>query len=493
MTPFIFIVVSLLGSGVVYLFKNEKYIRISALVSAILFAVTTLATILPIFFNTPIVWSFGWWYLDRFAALLATLVVAIYVGAILASYRYIKEEYHEKVLSLAQVRLYFSLIHLFALFMIVALLANNIILLWIAIECTTLSTTFLVGLYKKDASIEAAWKYILLCSTGISLGLVGVLLMSYSARVAGIAHGSEIFMLDFLRTHAASLSPEIIRISFVFLFIGVGTKVGLVPMHSWLPDAHSKAPSPVSAMFSGILLNVALFAIIRFKFIADTALHSTHFTNTFFLIFGLFSLILPAFILLVQRNYKRMLAYSSIEHMGLLVFAFSLGPIGMMASIIHMIGHSLTKSMLFLGAGEILLRYKSTKVDNIDGAYKKIPYTSGLFLLGILSIIALPPSLLFVSEYSMFAAAFTLHPVWALLALVALSIIAFGMLRLTLTLLFSRIKDTETYTREKWNITHTVMTVEVVLLVALTVVFTTTPGIDFIQSIVRDIGFISLQ
>lgn len=467
-----------------FFFKEERHIRLAAVVGAIVGGAFLLNVSVPILLSGT-VWSDTWWLMDSFSALMVSLIIFVYISALLVSYRYIGHEYQEGILSLFQVRTYFSLIHIFVLSMLVAVMTNNSILIWIALESTTLSSTFLVGLYKKRTSIEAAWKYIILCSTGITLGLIGILLVNYAAHLTSLEN--NIFTLTFLEENATGLSPEIIKWAFVFLFVGFGTKVGLVPMHTWLPDAHSKAPSPISALFSGVLLNVALAVIIRFKHITDGVLGGSEWTNNFFLVFGLMSVVLPALALLIQNNYKRMLAYSSIEHMGLISLAIALPPLGLVAAVIHMIGHTLTKSMLFFGAGEFLLRWKTTKIEKVKNLMKQTPYSGTLFLLGILAIIATPISVLFASEYLLFAQMFLQHWVVAIITLLALSLIAFAMLRLTFSLLYGRNDNEEKIEREKWNITHTIMTIQLALVFGLMFALTSPAGLDFINTIVNRI------
>jgi len=199
----------------------------------------------------------------------------------------------------------------------------------------------------------------------------------------------------------------------------------------------------------------------------------------------------PALMMLVQNNYKRMLAYSSVEHMGLINFALALSPLGALASVIHMIGHTLTKSMLFFGAGEILINYKTTQTQQVKGLLKKAPYTAVLFMLGILAIVALPPSILFVSEYTIFTAAFALHPVLALCVFLALSVIAYAMLRSTVDMLFASAENESEIKKEKWNVTHWVMTLQLVLIVGLTFFFSSSNGFAFIDSIAKNTIYIS--
>jgi len=201
------------------------------------------------------------------------------------------------------------------------------------------------------------------------------------------------------------------QIAFVFILIGYGTKVGLVPMHAWLPDAHSRAPAPISALLSGVLLNAALFSILRYKTLVDITLSNSHWSGQLLLFFGALSCVVPAAFILVQTDYKRLLAYSSIEHMGLTAFLFGLGPVGTFAALIHMIGHALSKSMLFFAAGNIYLAFKSTKFEKVGEVMRVLPYTGAIFLAGVLALLAVPPSPLFLSEYRLFAGAISSHPV----------------------------------------------------------------------------------
>ena len=485
MTPIITIFIILAATGFAIFLKDEKQIRLSTVMLSVAASFTVFAITLPILFGSSNAWSDNVWLVDNFSALMAGLVGFVYAAAAMVSTRYIGHELEEKIISLEDFKLYFSLFHIFALCMLVTVLANNTLLLWMALEGTTLSSTFLVGLYRKKTSVEAAWKYIIICSTGISLGLLGILLFGYASSIGGVG-GGDIFTLNILAQNAHLLSPDIIRWAFVFIFVGFGAKLGLVPMHIWLPDAHSNAPSPISGLFSGILLNIALHGIIRFRFVTDIALGGTQWTGKMFLFFGFVSIIVPAFMMLVQTNYKRMLAYSSVEHMGLITFALSLSSIGAIAAVIHMIGHTLVKSMLFFGAGEILANYKTTKTAKIKALAKRNPFTATLFLLGILSIIALPPSLLFVSEYTMFVSAFKIYPILSLIIFVALSVIAYSMLRSTIQMLFSKDEENLEYKKEKWSVTHSVMTFQLVLLVSLTFFLSTDSGLKFVQSVAKD-------
>ncbi len=420
-----------------------------------------------------------------------------YVTALIVSLRYIRHEFKEQILTRGQVRLYYGCLHAFILTMLAAVVVDNMGLLWVAIEGTTLATTLLIAFYKKDASIEAAWKYLILCSIGISLGLLGILMLNYAAVSSVGLSPVEALSFRALAAHAAELPRDVLQWAFIFIFVGLGTKVGLFPMHTWLPDAHSKAPSPISALLSGVLLNVALYAILRFKYIVDLSLNDTVWTGNFFTVFGALSVIGPAFILLQQRNYKRMLAYSSIEHMGLASLAIGLGPIGMIVALMHIIGHTVIKPMLFFAAGEILLHYKSTKIGVVQNLMKTLPITGVYFMIGLLLITAVPISPLFASELRFFSKALMVHPFLSLALLVSLTFIMIGMFKSVLAMGYSFDLDhggnAHKTHREKFNSTHAVMTVQLIVALALGVLFLTPAGETLLTSVAQTITLGSLS
>ncbi len=491
MNPVFFLLPFIIAATCSFFAKTERFIYLSSVFFTVFGSTLLILYSVPFVLHAQVRWVNAWWMIDGFSGLIVLLITFVYMTSLVVSVRYIGHEFTEKIVSLKQVKIYFTLFHLFVACMIVTVLTNNLLILWLALEGTTLFSTFLVGLYLKKTSIEAAWKYMILCSTGISLGLVGLLLLSYGAHVGGL-HGGDIFLIRSLIENAHIIPENIIKLSFVFIFIGFGTKVGLVPMHTWLPDAHSKAPSPISAIFSAVLLNVALYAIVRFKYVADAGLVDSTWTNHLFLIFGALSIFLSAFMILIQSNYKRMLAYSSIEHMGLILFAFGLSPLAAAAGVMHMIGHTFAKSALFFGAGEILIAFKTTKIPKVTNMSIRLKYTSALFVCGIIMILAIPPSALFVSEFGLFAQAITFYPKTAICMLVALSVIAYGMLSLTINMIFCKKDDCQNKgRREKWQITHTIMAVEFVIIIAMAFWFTTDRGVHVINAIVHDFLYIT--
>jgi len=302
-------------------------------------------------------------------------------------------------------------------------------LMWIAIEATTLSTAFLISFYNNASATEAAWKYLLVNSVGLLLGFFGTLLFLSPAESAGLTDWNSLFAA------AAGFDPFIAKIAFVFVFIGYGTKVGWVPMHTWRPDAYSKAPIPVVALFSGSLLSVAFLAVLRFKLIADASLGGD-FSANMLIGFGLSSIVVAAFSMLGQKNYKRLLAYSSIKHAGIIALGFGFGGAAAGAALLHLIYHALAKSALFLSAGNIFLKYSSTKVENVRGVLSALPVTGVLFLAGFVAIIGLPPFGLFFTELSILAAGIQYHPAVSVIVLLALALGFIGFLRHAVAMMF---------------------------------------------------------
>lgn len=313
--------------------------------------------------------------------------------------------------------------NLFTFTMLFAVTTNNVGFMWIAIEATTITSAMLIPLHVTKASVEASWKYILIGSIGIALAFGGTVLGYFDFFTLAGRH-EDTLNWTVLMASAPHLHPPVIQLAFVFILIGYGTKAGLAPMHTWLPDAHSEAPAPLSAMMSGVLLAVALYAIIRWEAVVNAAV-GTRFTDSLFLLLGVLSIVIAAFSLVVQRNYKRMLAYSSIEHTGLMCVGLALGPLGTFAAMLHLLNHTLAKSAMFFLAGRVLHRYRSTEIGHVSGLLKTMPWTGGLFAAAMLAVIGLPPFGLFISEFALFRAGFVAGRPWLMGLILALLTIAF--------------------------------------------------------------------
>jgi hydrogenase-4 component F len=455
----------------------------SALIGSTVIFITSLVVAVPALMGSPSVSADGLWYIDPFAALLIIATAFVQLTATMTSVPYLTEELHEEIITVRQIRWYFALLYLFVLSMFVTLLSNNLGLMWVALEATTLTTAFLVAFYTTDGSLEAAWKYILICSVGISLGLLGMLLVFYALSVGGVAESVGVNWLN-IRDVAPLLPDSIMKVAFAFILVGFGTKMGLVPMHTWLPDAHARTPSPISGVLSGVLLNAALFAILKYKVLVDGSLGDATWTAGLLIFFGTLTFAVSAAFVLVQENYKRLLAYSSIEHMGFMAFAFGLGPLGAVAGVIHIIGHALSKSLLFYAAGNILIRFQHTIISRTQGVVTVLPYTGAFFLAGILALLAVPPSPLFLSEYFAVAASVVSHPVPTLIILLSGVVIVAGFVRLLVTMLIEEPVDQMPDVGETWNVSHTAMALHVALIVCVGIALMTGDGQHFITHIV---------
>jgi hydrogenase-4 component F len=311
-----------------------------------------------------------------------------------------------------------------------ALVANNIGLMWVAIEIATLTTVMMVGIYRTHEALEAAWKYFILGSVGIALALFGTILV-YVAAQPVIGEGLRSMVWTELMGRAASFDPALLNVAFVFLLLGYGTKVGLAPLHAWLPDAHAEGPTPISAVLSGLLLNVALYAVLRFKMLM-TANAAALAPGPLMVTMGLVSLVFAAFMLYRRRDIKRMFAYSSIEHMGIIVFAFGMGgPLANFAGLLHMTMHSLTKSGIFFAVGHIAQVKGTQRIAEIGGLTETHPWLGWSLVLGVVAIAGLPPLGIFMSEFLVVSSTFARSPLLAVILVFGL-LIAFGALLLRL-------------------------------------------------------------
>ena len=350
-------------------------------------------------------------FIDPLNVFLVTLTAFVGLTTALFSRPYMRIERDHGKMTPPRLRLYHSMYQLFSFTMLLALTTNNMGILWVAMEAATLTTVLLVSVYRTAASLEAAWKYFILCGVGIAQALLGTVLLYMAAEKVIGAEGGALLWTH-LNMVKGQLDPNIMTLAFAFLFIGYGTKVGLVPVHNWLPDAHAEGPTPVSAVLSGLLLNVALYAILRCKVLTDGALQS-HLAGQMMMGFGLLSVVAAAFLLTRQKDVKRMFAYSSIEHMGLMTFAFGLGgPIANYAGLLHMTVHSLIKSAIFFAVGHAAQKAGTQVMDQIRGLIKTSPMVAWGLMLGSLAILGMPPFGVFASEFLIITTAMREQP-WA--------------------------------------------------------------------------------
>jgi hydrogenase-4 component F len=323
----------------------------------------------------------------------------------------------------ARLWVFYALFSGFTLTILLSAVMNNAGLYWIAIELTTLVSTFLVGFERGAESIEAAWKYIIIISAGISLALLGTILFYWCGSfVLGPTYQMT---WDALRSAAPKMNPALAALSYLLIMVGYGTKVGLAPMHTWLPDAHSESPAPISAMLSGALLNSAMLGIVRYLPIAEAA-QNERLAHATLIAFGIASLIVGALFIVRQNGIKRLMAYSSVEHMGVVAIGFGVGgPLGVAGALYHMLNHSLNKSLMFFGAGNVMRSYGSKEIGKIRGVWTRFPVSGALWLAGAVGITGAPPFALFLSELVILRAGFERGYAWAVYATAALLIVIF--------------------------------------------------------------------
>jgi hydrogenase-4 component F len=364
-------------------------------------------------------------FVDPFNVFLVALTAFVSLTTAVFSRPYMRTERDHGRVTPARMRLFHSMYQLFGLTMLVALLTNNMGVLWVAIEGATLSTVLLVSLYRTAASLEAAWKYFILCGVGIAQALFGTILLYFAAEKLLGAEGTSSLLWTHLNGVKEQLEPQVLALAFVFLLVGYGTKVGLAPLHNWLPDAHAEGPTPISAVLSGLLLNVALYAVVRCKVLVEGSLHS-ELPGRMLMAFGLLSALLAAFFLWRQRDIKRLFAYSSIEHMGIVTFAFGMGgPVANFAALLHMTVHSLTKSAIFFAVGHAAQKAGTQVMDDIRGLVVVSPTVGWGLMLGAIAILGVPPFGVFASEFLILTTAMREQP-WATPVLLAALGVAFG-------------------------------------------------------------------
>lgn len=345
----------------------------------------------------------GWVYIDSLSVFFLVTTAVVTFAASVYSIGYIRSEIEEGEIAPRKAVSYFQLFSLFSFTMFAVPLLNNVALVWIAIEMTTLVSAFLVGFHNTKESIEAAWKYIIICSVGITFALLGIIFFYYtssndahvrSLEWAGMLSGSGLF------------NPKIVKIALIFIFVGYGTKAGLAPMHNWLPDAHSQALSPVSGLLSGVLLKISLYAILRFVILANFSVGYAY-SAKLFIFFGLVSLAVAGAFILVQKDLKRLLAYSSVENMGLISLGLGFGPFGgIVAALLQTFNHAVTKALMFFSAGNAVQAYRSNNMNMMRGLIKAMPFTGTSMFLGLFALVGMPPFSIFISKLWILISAF---------------------------------------------------------------------------------------
>jgi hydrogenase-4 component F len=401
--------------------------RLSARIN-ILAALATFAVAFSLFFGRPSPGAY--FHVDDLNNVFIVLTTFVGFTTSVFSGSYIAHELATERLTPTFLRFYHSMYQVLMFAMNLALLANNIGLMWVAIELATLTTVLMVGIYRTHEALEAAWKYFILGSVGIALALFGTILVYMAARPV-IGEGTEAMIWTRLLLNAVHFDPALLNLAFVFLLLGYGTKVGLAPLHAWLPDAHAEGPTPISAVLSGLLLNVALYALLRFKMLL-AANPAALAPGPLLVTMGLISVVFAAFMLYRRRDIKRMFAYSSIEHMGIIAFVFGMGgPLANFAGLLHMTMHSLTKSAIFFAVGHIAQVKGTQRIADMGGLTETNPVLGWGLVLGVVAIAGLPPLGIFTSEFLVVTSTFARSP-WLAVILVFGLLVAFAALFLRL-------------------------------------------------------------
>ena len=383
---------------------------------------------------------------DAFNVYLIALTSFVGMTTSIFSRPYMAHELELKRVTPRRMRLYHGSFQGFLFTMLLSLSTNNLGVLWVALEGATLATVLLVSLYRTRESIEAAWKYFILCGVGIAQALFGTVLLFFAAARV-VPDPERALQWSVLYEHSAQLEPVVVAIAFIFLLIGYGTKVGLVPLHNWLPDAHSEGPTPMSAVLSGLLLNVALYAVVRIKMIVDGALatgavHDPQLAGKLMMGFGLLSFIVAGLFLHRQKDIKRLFSYSSIEHMGLMTFAFGLGgPLATFGALLHMTVHSLTKSAIFVTVGHASQIAGTQRIDQIRGLIRTQPVVGWGLLVGSIAIAGFPPFGVFTSEFLLLSATMKSWPWLAVPLLIGLAIAFAGLFRHLHPMVFGQLPE----------------------------------------------------
>ena len=417
----------LIPAGAALVFALLPGYRLTAGLNVLVTLITFL-TALSLFIVEPI--SGRYLHVDDLNKVFIVLTTFVGFTTSVFSASYIGHEIEIGRLTPAFVRFYHAMYQILMFAMNLALVANNIGLMWVAVELATLTTVLMVGIYRTHEALAAAWKYFILGSVGIALALFGTILVYMAARPV-VGEGLDAMVWTVLVARAAQFDPALLNVAFVFLLLGYGTKVGLAPLHAWLPDAHAEGPTPISAVLSGLLLNVALYALLRFKMIMAVS-EGAIAPGPLMVSMGLISVIFAALMLYRRRDIKRMFAYSSIEHMGIIVFAFGMGgPLANFAGLLHMTMHSLTKSAIFFAVGHIAQVKGTQKIADIGGLTVTNPVLGWGLVFGVVAIVGLPPLGIFMSEFLVISSTFARQP-WLTALLVLGLLIALGGLLLRL-------------------------------------------------------------
>ena len=411
-------------------------IPVIAVVCSLLFNVLAMSYLQLIFSTTMLVTAFlsiktgqnflctNLLYLDSINSIV--LITATFLDFFVALYSagYVRSEL-QRGMTKKKYKYYYFWKNLFILSMMISILASNLGIYWIGLEATTLATTFLVAFYGNKTALESAWKYIIMCSVGIALGLFAIIILYFTTSQI---YGSDLNALSFyhILPYAKQLNPQLLMLAFIMALIGFGTKAGLAPMHYWLPDAHSQSPSPISSLLSGILLNTALLGIFRFYELCKMA--GLEMAGQYLVYIGIFTVVFATISIIRQSEFKRLFAYSSMENIGIITLGVGLGGPAIIGSFLHIMYHAIAKGVLFFGAGNLVTKLHEYDMGKIRGLFTKMPKTSAILLLGVVAICGLPPFALFTSKIFIIMQAFKTNMLVAIVLLVCIFVVSGSIL-----------------------------------------------------------------
>lgn len=417
-----------LAVGACLVVPRPRAVLAAAAAGAGVFALLAFATAFTVFTRSPLRAAGGWFYVDALSAWHLVVMALVFGLSALFSFAYFADELQNGHLSLRSARQYGGLWAGAMVAMALVLVSNNLAVMWIGIEATTLLTAFLICVHVTPTSLEAMWKYLLVCSVGVAFAFLGTLFTG--AAGSKVLHGADTLLWTELSGSATRLDPNAMKAAFLFLLVGYGTKAGLAPMHSWLPDAHSQAPAPVSAIFSGFMLNAALYCVLRYLPLVEAATGNSGWAHGLLVGFGVLSVLIASGFIVLQKDVKRLLAYSSVEHVGAMTLGFGLGGLGTVAALFHMLNHSLGKSLAFFSAGRIGQQYGTHEMAKLAGSARASPVWGATLLGALLALLGAAPFGPFMSEFQIFKAAVAGEAWWPLgLFLAGLAIAFVGAMR----------------------------------------------------------------
>jgi len=389
-----------LFAGLCLLLPSAMAVLGVCLAGAVLIAATACPVVVAVFYGAPITADGNWLRLDALSAYHLVVMMMVFVISAVFAVGYFREEILRGEFPLKLARRYGSLWFGSMAAMMLVLVSNNLGIMWVGVESTTILTAFLICIHTTPGSLEAMWKYLMMCSVGVAVAFTGILLAAASAGPAGM-HSTDALLWTNMMASASKLDPVLIKAAFILIIVGYGTKAGLAPMHNWLPDAHSQAPAPVSAIFSGFLLNAALYCIMRILPVVEAATGNTGWARGIIVVFGLVSILVASVFILGQHDVKRMLAYHSVEHIGIISVGVGLGGLGAFAALFHVLNHSLCKSLSFCFAGRIGQVYGTHDMNRITAVLRTVPVWGTGLICGILALIGVAPFAIFMSEFIM--------------------------------------------------------------------------------------------